>query len=648
MDLFQQSSKPLKTARIRQFLLEGVGNLPVVAGAVPCLIHVSLLLFFVGLGIAILAIDRTVGLFTVISIAIGITLYLLGVIVPLRNPQSPYRNPFSGLIWNIVRKLRHAPFGNHYRGTRVWPMSMVEHQEQLAMEQNDGRRARDARAIRWLVDNINGRPSDEMDALVLAIPGSFNQEWGREVWQGASAQGYSSPDVIAINDLCGHVRHMFETYNSDGGRSINNDTQRRRIHGYIETAASLVCCTDIQLGQFGEVGEVLSEVGLTEEINKLSTIRSDPSFAVRWTCISLVAFRQMVMNEGNRVRELAGFSMSGIARFEAVYSPPYGTPLLGARRIDEYLRKAWQLVEDIHKALDPWNQNRTGEEIKIILSDCEDKISELERIANEANHLDDIDWRISLLQDVMDETTYKLRRRIPGVSFNELRPPGSILITEAFDFPHFAGGSTPNVPQFTFPGQQLQVLFTLGRRLREIVEKKNLEDYPEVVKSLESIVEIPVPLRRLKGLMERQLWRLQDLRDGGGLGFTIELFFLALRQLSSTKSSPELKWAFKFYTGTFKAIISDWENAIRSPGTKQVLLNLICDLVIRDRGVFSDFFYPGYIVDMLLELVRRMTDGLDDAQPYIDSGINELQHVHPRDCVDRRLRDRVLEILGAI
>jgi hypothetical protein len=32
-------------------------------------------------------------------------------------------------------------------------------------------------------------------------------------------------------------------------------------------------------------------------------------------------------------------------------------------------------------------------------------------------------------------------------------------------------------------------------------------------------------LRRPNGLMKWQLWRLQDLRDGGGLGFTTELFF---------------------------------------------------------------------------------------------------------------------------
>jgi hypothetical protein len=44
MRIFQQSSNPLKTARIRLFLFEGAERLPVVADAVPGLIHVSLIL----------------------------------------------------------------------------------------------------------------------------------------------------------------------------------------------------------------------------------------------------------------------------------------------------------------------------------------------------------------------------------------------------------------------------------------------------------------------------------------------------------------------------------------------------------------------------------------------------------------------------
>jgi hypothetical protein len=100
---------------------------------------------------------------------------------------------------------------------------------------------------------------------------------------------------------------------------------------------------------------------------------------------------------------------------------------------------------------------------------------------------------------------------------------------------------------------------------------------------------------------------LLDLRDGSGLGFTIELFFLAVRQLSSTSSSSELKEVF--YTGTFKVITSKWEKTKNSVGTQRVLLDLLCDLVIRNRGVFSDLSYPPYIADMLLDLVKKMVEG---------------------------------------
>jgi len=307
-----------------------------------------------------------------------------------------------------------------------------------------------------------------------------------------------------------------------------------------------------------------------------------------------------------------------------------------------YLETVWELVEDLHRAFGPGGHNRTPEEIRRILWECDFSISELERITNEAGGLEDVDWRVSLLQDAMYEATYKLPRRVPGVSSNKLNPSGPILITEAFDFP--LSGSTPITPQFIFPGQQLQGLLALGRGSREIVEERNPERHPETVEGLESIGKIPIPLRRLKDPMTRQLWRLQDQRDGGGLGFTIELFFLALRQLSSTSSSPELERVF--YTGTFKDITSIWENSRHSFGTQRILLNLICDLVIKSRGIFSDFYYPAYIVGMLLELVGHMTDGHGNAHHHINIAIQELRNVNPTDCKDRGLRDKALRALG--
>jgi hypothetical protein len=499
-----------------------------------------------------------------------------------------------------------------------------------------------------------------MDTFVLAIPGSFNQEWGREVWQAVSAPDDSQPEPdtrgsqptspadvtvhprpsegTTVDDLCRCVRYLFGTYH-DEGDSTNKEA---RMHGCIETAASLVCCADVQLGRFGEVGEVLSELGEKEGINKLPTIRSKPIFTVRWTCLSLVAIRQMVMVEGNRVRELAGFAVDGIARFRLDYDAPDPAALNVAQRIDEYLKTAWECVKNLHRAFEPWDLNRTEEEIRNILGGCKIQISKLERIENEAKGMD-VDWRISLLQDAMDEATHRLTRLLPGVSYNELRPsgPGPIPIGEAFDFPLF--GNTPITPQFIFPGQQLQGFFSLGRGLRDIIENRNTETHMGTVESLKSIDKIPVPSRQLEHLMTRQVWRLQDIRHGGGLGFTTELFFLALRRLSPTSSSRELKEVF--YIGTFKVITSGWENIADLSGTLGLLLNLICDLVIKSRGVFSDFPYPLYIVDMLLKLVENMVNRHGNPELHADA-VKELSTVNSRDCMDRVLWDKALRAMG--
>ena len=426
---------------------------------------------------------------------------------------------------------------------------------------------------------------------------------------------------------------------------MNKEARRRRMHGCTEAAASLVCCTNVQLGQFGEVGEVLSELGHTEKVYEPSTIRSNPSFTVRWTCLSLVAIRQMVMGESNRIRELAAFAVSGIARFQLGYGAPDAAALNGAQKIDDYLRRAWEHVEELHRAFKFGGLNKTREEMRDFLGGLESPILELKRIENDADGIEDVDWRISLLQEAMDEATHKLTRRLPGVSFSELKQSGPIPVAEAFYFP--LPGGTPITPQFTFPGQQLQGLFTLRRGLRDIVKDRDPEKHDETVKSLESIDDIPVPLRRLNDLMTRQLWRLQDLRDGGGLGFTIELFFLALRQLSSASLSLELKRVP--YTGTFNVIKSGWEKSIDSSGTQQILLNLVCDLVIKGRGVFSDFTYPEYIVEELLDLVENMveSDEYDATQSHLNDALEELWNVNSRDCMDRSLRTKALKKLAS-
>ncbi|KAH9061781.1 hypothetical protein EDB83DRAFT_2385932, partial [Lactarius deliciosus] len=189
-----------------------------------------------------------------------------------------------------------------------------------------------------------------------------------------------------------------------------------------------------------------------------------------------------------------------------------------------------------------------------------------------------------------------------------------------------------------FPGQQLQALARLGLQLREVLDGRVAEGYEEVLDNLKSVDRVSVSLRRPNRLMRRQLWRLQDLRDGGGLGFSIELFFLSLRRLLSISSLDEPNSAF--YTGTLKVITSHWMGGKESPGTHRILLNIICDLIIPGRGIFSDFSYPESITTMLLDTVRNILQGYVGPDEDVREAVREIESADP----DVDIRDVIQEI----
>ncbi|KAH9988461.1 hypothetical protein BJV74DRAFT_773388, partial [Russula compacta] len=100
MHVFQRYSDPLKSARLRQYLHEGseAWYMPILAEAVPGLLHLSLFLFFVGLCDSVLNINTTVGISATVPIGICGLLYVLTTLAPIIYPQSPYQSSFSGLI----------------------------------------------------------------------------------------------------------------------------------------------------------------------------------------------------------------------------------------------------------------------------------------------------------------------------------------------------------------------------------------------------------------------------------------------------------------------------------------------------------------------------------------------------------------------
>ena len=650
LKVFQMYDHPLRSARFRQFYFEGAKRLPALAELVPGLLYFSLFLFFVGLSVSTLNIHTGVGISTILPICFCGFFYLYSAVAPVWNPQSPYRSTLSFLVSYAVHSTRKL-FIHRFHHTGYTPRSIEKDREELVMKETEERKGRDVRAIQWLVNTMT--VNVETESFVLAIPGSFDTKWGLDVWQEVSSTNDSltgvsttgnevdlphSSEGTAVNTISRCVRHLFETYNNHNYVE-SNDASRKLMRACVEVTVLLICRIGFQLEWFGEIGGLVSEIGHIEQINESPTSRSDPSFVKSWTCLSLMATPQ-ILNNG-QVRMLARLAVGGLGRYQSTWGKSDEAAYKNAQAIDSYMEKAWEHLDDLRRAFESSGRERTREQIEGIIQDHGTQISELERIGVEADRLkEEVDWRVFLLQDAMDDAGHRLLRRLPGVSFSEFKRADP-SISEVFNF--LFAGTAPFAPRFIFPGQQLQAIAKLCLQMREILNGGSSESHDAVLESLKTLdnADIPTPLLRPDKLITRQLWRLQDLRDGGSLGFALELFFLTFRQLLSTSAAQDSDRVF--FCGTLKMITSRWADGKDSLGTQNTLLNLACDLIIPERGVFSDFDYPGYITDMLFELIEVMLRGSTGS--HIDDARRELEEDGLKKRMDMRLRRKALKAI---
>ena len=103
--------------------------------------------------------------------------------------------------------------------------------------------------------------------------------------------------------------------------------------------------------------------------------------------------------------------------------------------------------------------------------------------------------------------------------------------------------------------------------------------------------------------MKAQLWRLQDLRDGGFV-FMLELFMAAVR---ATKLSLHYS-ARPVFVGTFKSLTSDWKDYRDAPGTQRLLVLLLRQILSNNDETPADGV-PAYIVDKFLTFIGEVLAG---------------------------------------
>jgi hypothetical protein len=614
MRIFQRYGDPMKIARIRQYLHEGLKgwHMEAIAEVVPGLVHISLFLFLIGLADFLLNTYAIMGKFALFPITFFATIYIVFTVAPVMNPQSPYRTPFSRLAWYITWKFWMRPCNNRF-GSDPKPLSwdLAVGQMQLAMEKNEARRCRDERAIRWLVNDLIY--DIEAEPLALGIPGSFDTTWGVEVWQ--------NNQEIRKDELYKRIGRLCETCN-DSNSFMTIVEWRRRSRACVETVASFLFFMDADINRFGNLGELLSKLGSAEKTSEVSETSSNPSFAfaIRWTCLSLGATRQMLNSS-----QLQWHAKGTLLTLGALHSEDNFTlsdlALRNARRIDEQFAAAWNWVERLYRELKALGEgDRTDERIEAILRHHE---PELAPIRDQLRRMErfGVDASISELKKQIDNVTHHLTRQLPGVAFDCFT--GLTPAEQVFDF-----FSNPIRAQLIYLSQLLHGLCTVG-------QERSSQGYQDMIKVLQAVERMPPSLRlavRQYRLMERQLWRLRDLSEGGAFGFTLELYFLSIKQiLSSFTSSP--RGTYKaIFVKTFKAITSDWQQFTGSIGTLQIILNLVYDIAVLDRGIFSNYAYPDYITKELLDLLGRMVEG--QANVNVEDAGAELR------LDDWRVRDR--------
>jgi hypothetical protein len=653
MYVFQRYTDPLKRARVRQYLHEGSEKwcMRVVAEAVPGLLQVSLFLFFVGLCDFVLNINTKVGVSTTTPIAMAGLLYIFTTIAPIIDLQWPYRNSFSSLLWLVIQILGGRRYKD--RGPRGASNSlgsnMAEGQMQRAMAATKERDGRDLRAIRWLVSNATEGAG--MEAFVMAIPGSFDEESGVEMWKkvfedsnrktsrdepglsrlrrifysfipvvGSRAASdfrantaalplvqpglYShttsahtqGKDILLASELTSRVGRLFNTCMNK--RLFESDKLwQRRMHACIETSLWLVFFVGVKPSSFGGMVKVLGYVGRDQTVRESSSME-EQSFVIRWTCLSLVVIRPILESESllPPPRNYANLAASQqLERKDNTGQEQHSTRL---EKIIEIFNQAFKCLEPL-SGLPIWGGDETEGRVKDILRRHEAQILELERFDVESARFQLDDWSISSVQQSIDRITHGIiTRLLPGVKSDDSD-------TESVNFGQFVElFRDPHTLLFIFPWRNLTRIQSFTKTLREILEgKKDGDTFQNTIKDLREFLSTwSAKLYHPDKLFRRQLWRLQDL-SAGGLGFTVELFFLALKQLLSTFSSEESH--SEFYIDTFRAITARGSDYRASPGTQKLLL----DMIVPYRGIIFDFDYPDYIVTAFLEFLGSILNG---------------------------------------
>jgi Family of unknown function (DUF6535) len=166
-------------ARIRAFLSSGVehSGLGEAVEMLPGFLHISFLLFYLGLVDFFFHINHIVAHCLLALVSLGVLLYVLLSITPLYYPNSPYHTPLTPFLWFIMES---APL------VKYWLRSQTEAMRKRRKRIGGGMRRAienrafkhhglEAYAMRWTLTALDGDHKSE-EELLHALPGIFHED----------------------------------------------------------------------------------------------------------------------------------------------------------------------------------------------------------------------------------------------------------------------------------------------------------------------------------------------------------------------------------------------------------------------------------------------------------------------------------------
>ena len=688
MHVFQRYSHPLKSARLRQYLYEGAEGwyMPVVAEFVPVLVHMSLFLFFVGLGDSLLAVNTTIGTTTIIPIAVCSILYIFCMFAPVLYPQSPFRNSFSSLIWYLMQKVHSRKYLDRAFGgvhKSVSP-NISEGQVQLAMEENDGRQYRDVRAIQWLVQILT--EDIEVESLVLAIPGSFSTVWGIQVWRKASKvkpygeanPGSNFPVVEFQTDAdlslprgsphpqyASHPRNLFHRF----GRAIGIRTPDNTSHDVIAMQSTPRLIAGSQASDLSHADTTLHELckrvqHLFDTCKNRSVFENDDLWrrrarACTETAASFVFYTDIKLEMFGEIDRLLG-DLGEVEKFQELSA--------GGSNVSFVARWTCLSVATIRgkmnnglvrhyagNAMATLSRFQTGGDGNTI-NDGDDDENALKNARMIDGRFETTNWfcvygldmalsslkagvaeeqvREALAHDHEADISRLERFGSEAVHMTTIDSAISLVDNTIRDATHDLIIQLPGITIDRFEGNERSIapqLMFLPQRLQHLCSyAPKLRDIvngrSNTQTMFDSLSAIKDDAQSLGSIDGRRLMerQLRRLQDlcHGG-GFGFSVELFFLT----------LSWLFSarssqdsnsaLYVNTFKVITSDWRQHKHCIGTQIVILDLVCDIASIGRGIFSDFNYPSYITNELLILLGYMVEG--QSGPHIDDTLEQLK-----------------------